>query len=192
MSTLLEIKTNLASSARGFKVYLQQNLFEDQQSQRLALREILCQQLELSQIPIHRAELLDLLKIPQHPQLSISLSHTAAYHTLCWCLLPARVGIDIEALDRHKSAVLARVSSASELAAVPREDLLWSCKEAVFKTFSPRYKVISSVEIFDWLTLENETWQFRARDLHSQTALNGRGEVRLILGHSLAFFITAP
>ncbi len=188
----IEISTTLASPARGLKVYIQQNAQEDKQAQRHALRETLCQLLELSQTPIHRNELLDLLKIPQHPQLSLSLSHTSAYNAVAWCRLPAHMGIDIEALSRHKHAVLARVSTPLELSLVPREDLLWSCKEAVFKALYPLYKVLSSVEIFDWQALGNETWQFQARDLQSQTPLNGRGEVRLILGHSLAFFLTTP
>jgi 4'-phosphopantetheinyl transferase EntD len=82
---------------------------------------------------------------------------------------------------------MTRVCSASEISTAPRWELLWSCKEAVFKAV-PAVNVLSFVEIFDFSPLKNDVWRFRARETKTQTVLHGYGEVRLILGHTLAFF----
>ena len=101
---------------------------------------------------------------------------------------PASIGVDIEDLMRLKTSLTARISSPSEMSTAPRWELLWSCKEAVFKAL-PAVNVLSSVEIFDFLPLQNDVWRFRARETKTQAVLQGHGEVRLILGHTLAFFI---
>ena len=167
-------------------LFLLQNTEADLQSQRLNLRRQLIDSLKQFQHSI-RPELLDLLKVPQHSDLSISLSHTKTYSCFGWCPKPSAIGVDIEDLTRLKSSLIARVASPSEMSTAPRWELLWSCKEAVFKTV-PAVNVLSFVEIFDFLPLQNEVWRFRARETKTQTVLQGYGEVRLILGHTLAFF----
>jgi 4'-phosphopantetheinyl transferase EntD len=167
-------------------IFLLQNTETELQTQRLNLRRHLVDRLKQFNQPT-RPELLDLLKVPLHSDLSISLSHAKAYSCFAWCPKPATIGADIEDLLRLKTSLLTRVSSPSEMSTAPREELLWSCKEAVFKAV-PAVNVLSSVEIFDFLPLQNEVWRFRARETKTQTVLQGYGEVRLILGHTLAFF----
>jgi phosphopantetheinyl transferase (holo-ACP synthase) len=167
-------------------IFLLQNVEPDLQTQRLTLRQRLIETLQQHNEPA-LPELLDLLKIPQHAHLSLSLSHTKAYSCFGWCAKPISLGVDIEDLARLKQSLVARVSSPSEMATAPRWELLWSCKEAVFKAFPPA-NVLSFVEIFDFQPLQNDVWRFRARNAKTQTLLEGAGEVRLILGHTLAFF----
>jgi 4'-phosphopantetheinyl transferase EntD len=192
---LLPIDSNLFSDVT---LYLLQNSATDLQTQRLTLRRQLVETLRQahhSTLP----DLLDLLKIPLHPTLSVSLSHTKTYSAFGWCSKPASLGVDIEDLARLKEPLVSRVSSPSEMSTAPRWDLLWSCKEAVFKAL-PMVNVLSSVEIFDFYPLQHaeqnevlkEVWRFRARDTKTQTLLPGAGEVRLVLGHTLAFFILNP
>lgn len=171
-------------------LFLQQNTELDLQSQRLNLRRQLIESLKQAKHAT-RPELLDLLKVPQHSDLSISLSHTKTYSCFAWCPKPSAIGIDIEDLLRLKTSLITRVSSPSEMSTAPRWELLWSCKEAVFKAV-PAVNVLSFVEIFDFLPLQNDVWRFRARETKTQAVLHGYGEVRLILGHTLAFFKLSP
>ncbi len=168
-------------------LFLLQNGESDLQAQRLALRHQLADSLKRDHHSTH-PELLDLLQIPQHPNLSISLSHTKAYSSFAWCPQPAVIGVDIEELTRLKETTTARISSPSEISTVPRWELLWSCKEAVFKAV-PAVNVLSFVEVFEFEPLQNEVWRFKARETKTQTLLRGHGEVRIILGHTLAYFI---
>ncbi len=167
-------------------LFLLQNTEPDLQTQRLNLRRQLMDGLKHARHTTH-PDLLDLLKLPQHPQVSISLSHTKSYSCFGWCEKPCSLGVDIEDLTRLKQSVVARVASPSEMSTAPRWELLWSCKEAVFKAI-PNVNVLSSVEIFDFHLHQNDVWSFRARETKTQTVLQGAGEVRLILGHTLAFF----
>lgn len=167
-------------------LFLLQNTEVDLQMQRLNLRRQLIESLKQFKHST-RPELLNLLQVPQHPDLSISLSHTKTYSYYGWCPKPSAIGVDIEDLLRLKTSLITRVSSPSEMSTAPREELLWSCKEAVFKAV-PAVNVLSFVEIFDFLPLLNDVWHFRARETKTQTVLQGYGEVRLILGHTLAFF----
>lgn len=152
------------------------------------LRQLLAQNLTARSLA-SPPTLLDLLSLPQHPELSISLSHCASYSAFSWCSLANKMGLDIEDVQKIKASTVERMSTSLEQTLAPRLDLLWSCKESVFKAVSPRAKTLSFVEIFDWKVLRDETWSFRAREASSQVELRGQGEVRLILGHSLAFFI---
>ncbi len=167
-------------------LFLLQNTESDLQAQRLNLRRQLVESLKQFQHST-TPELLDLLKVPQHPELSMSLSHTKAYSCFGWCPKTSTIGVDIEDVVRLKTSLTARISSSSEMSTAPRWQLLWSCKEAVFKAV-PAMNVLSFVEIFDFLPLQNDIWRFRARETKTQTVLQGYGEVRLILGHTLAFF----
>ncbi len=167
-------------------LFLLQNTETDLQSQRVNLRRHLVDGLKQFNHST-KPELLDLLKVPQHSDLSISLSHTKAYSCFGWCPKPSAIGVDIEDLLRLKTSLITRISSPREISTAPRWELLWSCKEAVFKAV-PAVNVLSFVEIFDFLPLQNEVWRFRARETKTQTVLQGYGEVRLILGHTLAFF----
>lgn len=190
MSSLSEILPVNQKDTSGLKIFLMQNSTDDQQAQRTLLRQLLTAKLQNEGYTTDLA-LLDLLKIPQHHDLSLSLSHCKDYSALAWCLKPKRLGVDIEDLLRLKKETVSRVSTASELSLAPRYDLLWSCKEAVFKSLSPSLdmKVLGNVEVFDWKLLRSDTWSFAARYTQSQVSIDGQGEVRLILGHSLAFFI---
>lgn len=188
MSTTTEIKPHSADWPRDSRIFIYQNLESDKQTQRRNLRHTLSQTLtqhSLSTSP----SLLDLLSLPLHAELSLSLSHCATYSAFAWCSLPQKIGLDVEDVQKIKPSTVARVSSPTERDSAPRLDLLWSCKESVFKAVFPRAKALSFVEIFDWKLLRDETWSFRAREGSSQVDLRGQGEVRLILGHSLAFFI---
>jgi phosphopantetheinyl transferase (holo-ACP synthase) len=167
-------------------IFLLQNTETDLQTQRLNLRRHLVDGLKQFKHST-KPELLDLLKVPMHSDLSLSLSHTKAYSCFSWCPKPSAIGVDIEDLLRLKTSLITRVSSPSEMSTAPRWELLWSCKEAVFKAI-PAVNVLSSVEIFDFVPLQNDVWRFRARETKTQTVLHGYGEVRLILGHTLAFF----
>lgn len=190
MSLLSEISPASQKDCSGLKIFLLQNSVDNKQEQRSFLRMQLSTKLQESGYTTS-ADLLDLLKIPQHKELSLSLSHCKEYSALAWCLKPKTLGIDIEDLLRLKKETVSRVSTSEEMSLAPRYDLLWPCKEAVFKSLSPsqNVKVLGNVEIFDWKLLRTDTWSFASRHSHTQHAIDGWGEVRLILGHAFAFFI---
>lgn len=132
----------------------------------------------------------DLLLLPQHSQVAISLSHCRDAGLIGWATKPSRLGVDVEQWERISEVIINRVAPAAEVAACPQPRLLWSAKESVFKSQSDTVKLISSVEVFDWQVLESNRWSFRARLADSKENLTGRGEIRLIEGHSVAFFLT--
>ncbi|MBY0383944.1 4'-phosphopantetheinyl transferase superfamily protein [bacterium] len=190
MNLLSEILPVSQKDSSGLKIFLMHNSADNKQTQRSLLRTQLSTKLQENGHSVH-TDLLDLLKIPEHKDLSLSLSHCKDYSALAWCLKPKTLGVDIEDLLRLKKETVSRVCTSEEMSLAPRYDLLWSCKEAVFKSLYPsqNIKVLGNVEIFDWKLLRTDTWSFAARHSHTQLAIDGWGEVRLILGHAFAFFI---
>ena len=155
---------------------------------RLALRGIVSDLLRQSGHDVP-SDFTDLKRRPETPSLHISLSHGGLAACIGWTRKPAKIGVDVETRDRLSEAVIERVSSAEERQGAPDTTLLWSAKEAVFKVHSDAVKVIGAVEIIDWRDLETGVWAFRARLTQAKAALSGSGEIRLIAGHTVAFFL---
>jgi hypothetical protein len=97
--------------------------------------------------------------------------------------------VDVEEVSRIKPHIIDRVSSSQEISAAPRHEFLWSAKGAAFKSHSDTVEVISSVEVFDWQSRQRDVWSFKARLHEKEATLLGRGELRLIEGHTAAFFL---
>jgi len=134
-------------------------------------------------------ELLDLNRRPFHPDVNLSLSHCRDAGLIGWVSKPLKIGVDVEQLARIESHLVRRVSTREEMDISPRFELLWSSKEAAFKSRSDAIEVISSVEVFDWQGLGDDTWSFKTRLAHDKTTTLGTGEIRLIQGHTVAFFL---
>lgn len=192
MSIPIKIQSSFHRQHPDLQLFLLSNQESNKQNQRINLRKNLALSLQNHG---HSAPptLQDLLSLPTHDHLALSLSHCSDYSAFGWCNKPKRLGLDIESLLRLKKETVARVSTNDELLLAPRYELLWSCKESVFKALSPQINVLSFVDIFDWKSLRDDTtqdsWQFSARLTQSSTPLPGHGEVRLILGHVFAFFV---
>jgi hypothetical protein len=102
---------------------------------------------------------------------------------------PSRIGVDVEQVSRIRAHIIERVSSSKEISEAPKQEFLWSAKEAAFKSHSDTVEVISSVEVFDWQSRQRDVWSFKARLHEKETTLLGTGELRLIEGHTAAFFL---
>lgn len=135
-------------------------------------------------------QLLDISKLPQHPALSVSLSHCRDAGLIGWIPQPFRIGVDVEQWERISEVIIRRVAPESEVLEAPEPRWLWSAKEAVFKSQSETVKLMSSVEVFDWQERHANVWSFKARSSHDKQVFAGMGEIRLIEGHSVALFRT--
>lgn len=134
-------------------------------------------------------ELLELERRPYHPELHINISHCKDAGLIGWALKPLKIGVDVEQVERIQTHLIRRVSLPGEISEAPRPELLWSAKEAAFKSRSDAVEVISSVEIFDWHALGDQTWSFKARVAQDKNTVLGAGEICLIQRHSTAFFL---
>jgi len=133
---------------------------------------------------------LDLELLPQHHDVNVSLSHCADASLIGWVKKPVKIGVDVEEQKRISGRIIERVSDSSETALAPFNWLLWSAKEATFKAHSDTVNVISNVEIFDWFSVQENLWSFKARLKGATGQPLGNGEIRLIQGHSVAFFVS--
>jgi hypothetical protein len=94
----------------------------------------------------------DLEKRPINAAWSLSISHTDGLGGFVALRSPDRIGFDIEVPSRIQPNLIQRLSSPTELAAAPQLRLLWTAKEAVFKSLpsSIQPKVMSHIQIRDW------------------------------------------
>lgn len=130
---------------------------------RNAIRRSLAEEFKTS-VPNSNWEktILDLAELPTHPNLSISISHTAVEGA--WVSAENfYVGLDIERSDRLTPRLIARVATEAERARTPDDRYLWCAKEAAFKALSarakshaplpqapPAPKTIGEIEILNW------------------------------------------
>lgn len=110
--------------------------FEQKTKNRLSLRTALYQYLKNSKNFVFE-DVLDLRNVPQKIDVSgkdyySSLSHTDDKGV--FVMHSAPVGVDFENRDRIKKEVIARVCKNSELGLTINFQLLWSIKEASFKS----------------------------------------------------------
>ncbi len=69
------------------------------------------------------------------------------------------LGFDIEDVTRISTKIIERISTESEVADSPEVELLWSAKEAVFKS-STEFYTIAHIQILDWKPSQNDTYSF--------------------------------
>lgn len=99
---------------------------------------------------------------PQALGWSISISHAHNIGGWIGAPFPAKVGFDIECLERITHQLVKRISSDEELNSSPDPRFLWPAKEALFKLKSKpaEVKVISQVSICKWTELPDGLFAF--------------------------------
>lgn len=118
---------------------------------------------EISQVEV--SSLLNLQDRPRLPRYAISISHCPSAGGWAIQERATHLGLDIEVRSRVSSAIVGRLSTASELAEAPEPALLWVAKEAGFKAFQSHQPVrlTSQLQIMDWQKLAIERFEFRVR-----------------------------
>lgn len=113
----------------------------------------------------------DLNQIPRPEGLAVSISHCRTLGGFASSREAAKIGadlgFDVELEARIKSDVVARVSTQSELAAVPLRAYLWVAKEAAFKALFHKLPKaekfhLSQLQIGNW-SETTDGWSFFAR-----------------------------
>ena len=150
---------------------------------RLELRRALYQYLEVEKQYVFE-DLLDLRIVPQLIAIDkknyfSSLSHTEDIGVFVFGSCP--IGVDLENRERISADVVARVCEPTELALTADHALLWSIKEASFKSipFIDQPKLISKIKILKLspltdLKISNCTGQtFTAKDEASLFQVQG-------------------
>ena len=102
---------------------------------------------------VQRRELLDLMRIPMHPQVGISITHNQKCGGYVIDPQGHGVGLDAEIIGRVKEKVVARASSEREMQAAPSAAALWTAKEAALKCLNgsdDEPEVLSQVAIGGW------------------------------------------
>lgn len=165
-----------------------EHLGSDHQNYRLELREALNAALKSHHL-LGLDNAGDLSTPPTHDAVHLSLTHAADVSAFAWVNRPAKVGIDIEILERIQPPVIQRVSSPIEIHAAPDMRYLWPAKEAVFKAHSDQLKIVGDIHIESWKQLNAKNWQFSARRSHSEQMLHGSGLICITMKHLLGFFI---
>lgn len=100
-----------------------------------------------------REELLDLMRVPSHPHVGISISHNQKCGGFVIDPDGNGMGLDAELIVRVKEKVVARAAKAREMAAAPSAADLWTAKEAALKCLNgipEEPEVLSQVEIGEW------------------------------------------
>jgi phosphopantetheinyl transferase (holo-ACP synthase) len=137
----LKLYSEGGSNSKNYREFLRQNLFE-----------------HISKISPHKPlqSILELNQIPNHPLISISISHCQSIGGYCVELKPKAIGFDIEETTRVNPKTVRRICEEEELNSAPNPAALWSAKEASFKAmynFNPDLQttlLLSEIEIYDW------------------------------------------
>lgn len=137
-------------------------------------------------------DLLDLARVPTHPDYSISITHGRALGGFTLAPLPFWIGFDIEEIERVSAAVASRVQAPGDQPA-PSPAHLWVAKEAVFKCLFLGHQPVTSMQIAiqGWTPISDKNYLFRARVPNSETDLNGYGIVVPHRQQLLCFFANA-
>lgn len=159
---------------------------------RMKIREGLLKRLE-QLAPLseqQREEILDLMRIPFHPQVGISISHNKKCGG--FALNPREaLGFDVEIVGRVKDKVVARASSANEYVGAPSPASLWTAKEAALKSFhgaEQAPEVLGQVEVGEWNVEAGGIESCSASAMNPGAKLKARGCVVDIGDMKLAVF----
>ncbi len=134
--------------------------------------------------------ILDLRQPPSTERFSISISHTPVLGGYVWTLQPHLIGFDLEVCARVTPEIARRIAQPGELEQAPTPAALWVAKEAVFKCLLNQHqpKILTSVEIKSWETINSETFLFRAKLRDLPESLQGLGATLTIDGVQIGLF----
>ena len=96
--------------------------------------------------------ILNLEALPFAQNLFFSISHNKSVGGYATC--DQIIGFDLEEISRLSIDTISRVCTSSEMAACPDFRLLWSAKEAAFKT-SKQLLVMADIEITSWMQVDD-------------------------------------
>lgn len=125
-----------------------------------------------------------------NPKLHTSISHCPGLGAII--AAPQPIGIDVEVFTRVEPRVVARISSAQEVAQSPNPASLWCAKEACFKALRAfnQPSVISKISVGDWKKIDSQFETFRflnPEDFNSPS--ESRGAIINLGEFTCAFFI---
>lgn len=105
----------------------------------------------------------NLSRRPHFPEFTISVSHCPIAGGFVLCPTHRfQLGLDLEEAKRINLKLLTRTHTTDEISIAPQPHLLWSCKEAIFKSmqgFQP--KTLTQITISQWKK-RGQSWEFKA------------------------------
>jgi 4'-phosphopantetheinyl transferase EntD len=152
---------------------------------RLLLRKDILAELKKISPQLKEPDILSLEAPPQHPELSLSLSHTHYGSIYGWTQKPTTMGLDTEFRLRIKKNVIDRVCTDTEIKKAPQFYLLWTAKEAAFKALSKTLncQTVSEITVSNWEPHPIDSYYYYDVSF-SDKKIQGRG-FTLIFGNYL-------
>jgi hypothetical protein len=155
---ILEVQSGWSSGPKNYRRGL-----------RLALLDTLTDQAKFPGLeipPMNAAALSDLSAPPQLLGYSISISHCPiAGGFLVSPIKGGQVGLDLEERSKVTREIVLRMSDEMEVLLAPEPAVLWSAKEATFKSLlgPSQPTALSQVKIGGWFNLGLHIWGFQAQ-----------------------------
>lgn len=107
--------------------------------------------------------ILNLEAAPRPKEWSISISHARDFGGWMAVPRPRRIGFDVELMDRIRTDVITRISSANEKSRAPFPQALWVAKESLYKALEHEQPAaITQLIISHWRTGDGSLAYFEA------------------------------
>jgi|GEM_PF-2535054 len=175
------------------EVHLHERFSSSQSDHRIFLRESIYENLSAAFSREKRPQILLLDQIPQPDEGYLSIVHCKGIGGYIYASNP--IGIDIELSARISREVIDRVAQPQELNEAPFFQLLWSAKEATFKSLrgTDQPPVASEIFIESWreqydASPEAKTYAYTAQRNENSARIDGVGLAGLAEGYTWAVF----
>ncbi len=157
---------------------------------RLILRKKIIGYLNSQGIQNDLTSLLDLNRIPNVPDLSLSLSHSMGGSVFLWGQGTHLLGVDLEGKHRVTQKVIERVSTPLEIQNCPNPFLLFGAKEAGWKALNSALgiKVISELTCTQWQKVDSNWYSFKLS--RAAQIIDGIGFSTQLGGEYLSFYLS--
>lgn len=101
------------------------------------------------------------LSPPRSTDWSISISHSRKEGGWLAVPRPARIGFDIEQIERIQPHIIERTCDRQEIAGCPNPAFLWSAKESLYKALEHEQpQAVTQLKINDWKKLNSNIFSF--------------------------------
>ena len=159
---------------------------------RTKIREAIIAGLQPDEIEAQTLRMLE--HIPDPPNASVSISHSPSLGGFAFTLSPLLpIGFDLEEISRIHAKAVARISKPEELMQSPAR--LWVAKEAAFKAFRGRPKVITALTTRAWRSvIERENLSLWSCEVSEDSQPNAvcRGFTVELSNTAIGIFVLKP
>lgn len=197
---ILKHKHELSPSlSKDLKIHvnIQEQFNAKEAFHRSSIRQAIANELEKT---FDLARLPEILILEGPPKLDtgyVSISHCLSLGGFVYSMMP--VGFDLEERLRVAPELVKRVSQESELKLTPHASLLWSIKEATFKSLYGfnQPPVATHITLTQMISLKEETpgaqiYSFLCNWTESNEPISGLGICGIYENHQFAVFVLDP